>query len=212
MEKEIINVLGELSAITMVGIVLIYVARIMLSRSKSDTETIKVFSDLLSGAFKDVKESVASHGGESETRHFEIVGVLRQQMELTRTLMESFSIRDGKITSSVDNLSNLIDTHIQKVDTAGSNIMDKVQPLDQVLGAIHSELKNLRESVDAHLQDSVKFRNDVVVKTEAMEKRLLQVEKRATQETDIIESKVEPENTVIEKPKGEEKHNAESNE
>jgi hypothetical protein len=192
MEAETIKILGSLSAITLAAIVLVYVARIAFTRSKSDTDTIKVFADLLSGAFTDIKNDVKSHGAESETRHTEILGAFREHMELTRTLINSFSERDKKIISSINDLSANVGAHIQKVNEVGGDIMDKVTPLDEVLVAIHAELKLLRQSVDAHLADSVKFRDDVEEKTQVIETRLHEVEKRVTQETPTIPKVLEP--------------------
>jgi len=195
---EELKILAELGVAALALVAVIIFARTVYNRSKSDANTIKVFADLLSNSFNTISKSVQSHGDESTTRHREVVSALQTMNQILLQHVKN----DAEVVNSVNELSNNVGTYTEEVKQAGVKIMDTMQPLDQILTEIRNELKELRASVDKHLTN---FKDEVATKTAEIEVRLLQVEKRATQETPGIqpgsetkdEAKTTPELKVI---------------
>lgn len=162
MDKETIKMLSELGVAALALIVVVIIAYIILNRSKSDTDTIRVFADLLTQSFKDILDDVKAHGNESTSRHEEIVLVLQ-------------SVNSSLVSNVKGN-----DTILAKVNEAtvtGDKIMETITPIDQILRDIRNELQQLRTSVDAHLESSTAFSNQIKKKTGEIEARLELVEK-----------------------------------
>ena len=177
--SEEIKALADLGVAALALIAVIIFARTVYTRSKSDASTIKVFADLLSNSFTTISENVQGHGDESATRHLEIVSTLQIMSELLLQHINS----GNDVSQTVKELSDNIGAYKEEVKQAGVKIMDTMQPLDQILTEIRDELQELRASVDTHLTN---FKDDVATKTAEIEVRLLQVEKRATQEMPAI--------------------------
>ncbi len=176
---EELKMLAELGVAALALIAVIIFARTVYSRSKSDANTIKVFADLLSNSFSTISQSVQNHGDESTTRHLEVVSAMQA---ISQLLLQHIN-GDAEMVKSVNELSTNVGAYTDEVKQAGVKIMDTMQPLDQILTEIRNELQELRASVDTHLTN---FKDDVATKTAEIEVRLLQVEKRATQETPAI--------------------------
>ncbi len=179
MTREL-EILAELGVAALALIAVIIFAYTVYNRSKSDAKLIKVFADLLSNSFDTIAKGVQTHGDESTIRHQEVVSTLQT---MTQLLLQHINIVNT-VVQSVNELSNNVGTYTEEVKQAGEKIMDTMQPLDQILTEIRNELKELRASVDTHLTN---FKDEVATKTAEIEVRLLQVEKRATQETPAIQ-------------------------
>lgn len=197
MTKEL-EVLAELSVAALALIAVIIFAYTVYNRSKSDANTITVFAELLSNSFKTISQNVQTHGDESTTRHREVVSALQTMSQL---LLQHIN-NDAEMVTSFNELSNNVGAYTEEVKQAGVKIMETMQPLDQILIEIRNELQELRASVDTYLTN---FKDEVATKTAEIEVRLLQVEKRATQEIPVIipdgevkdETKSEPKLKVI---------------
>lgn len=188
---EELKILAELGVAALALIAVIIFAYTVYNRSKSDAKLIKVFADLLSASFNTISENVNSHGDESTTRHLEVVSTLQTMTQLLLQHINS----DNDVSQSVKQLSDNVGVYTEEVKQAGVKIMDTMQPLDEILKEIRNELKELRASVDTHMNT---FKEQVATKTAEIEVRLLQVEKRATQETPAIQAPTGEPKTVPE--------------
>lgn len=168
MDSETIRILSELGVSALALIIVTIFAYTVFNRSKTDTSVIKVFADLVSNSIKDMSEGLSTHGNESTARHGEIVLAL-QAMNTSLAML-------------VDGGNEILLT-VKEVRKTGGKIMETVTPIDKMLQEIRDELQQLRVSIDAHLISSTQFRDNITKQAGTIEVRLLDVEKRVTQET-----------------------------
>lgn len=198
MDRETLRALSELGVAALALIAVIIFAYTMFNRSKSDTSVIKVFADIVSNSIKDMSQGLEIHGNESTSRHGEVVLAL----QMVNTSLAMLIDNDRQILQSVE-----------EVKQTGGQIMATVTPLEQSLAEIRDELRRLRESVEAQFAIAATIRDDVTARTTQIEERLLQVEKRATQEQPAIPAEPKPKAPgvpVTPKPKDETEKEKES--
>ena len=151
-------------------------------------------------------------GEENERQAANFTIESRQQSEILKILRAEVAnnaanvANNAALINKVEQLKTDLITEAQSISDASTlpliNTMDEIMttltPLEQSLADIREELRQLRQSVDIHLESSNAFRDIVTAKTIQIEDRLIQVEKTATQETPAIQ-------TDSDKPKAEPK-------